>query len=877
MINNLLNRIKMYVMITSIESDFIDNYLSKLTIEDLPENCIEKSKTNNLRDYDFENILRSLDIQSYIEIFNANIVKLGATKQEKLFVNENLSKIIGIRNKIMHPRLLEFYDYPILNECFINIDKCIKHLEWKNVCHAKNNLLPNNEELLKLENNINLKKSINIIENLPQDVEFEETSFIGRKKEINEIKEKLFKKNVHILSIVGEGGIGKTSTTIKLLYDLLDDENQPFNIILWTSLKTKTLNNYEFEIIENAITTTAGMYKQLYEVVGGNQNIDDIKEYLIKLSEDFNILLVLDNLETINSEEVKEFLSRFTENAKVIITSRIGLGEMESRYKLSGLNDSDMLEYFDTLLELYGCKGYFSKEEKLNYAKNELHSNPLAIKWFVRTLSTKKDAKDIQDILNHKEDVIDFCMSNVYEQLSEDAKNLLNVLSVLNKSLTIGELFYFMEAEVDNELKIRKAINDLINSSFIEQSIYNEESLISISDFAKEFLMKLDKYDQLKLNNKQKELFAFEQELATDFNTDPYNIRNYKVNTNERHKLISCYYLRKSISCFYNKEFVQSNTLLDLARRISPNFFACNIVSAFLNSSSNPQKSLEEYNIALENATTTNETRMIYIFYAKFLLSTNDYNGAIEKLERAETILTDNYIIFEKTKILACCGRFEEAYKCIYKIKFEDIESNTNYRNLYYLRLADIKRREAERVDSRNISVKINKFIESLEIIEKESEPESETLNFIALILKDMYFVLQNKQTLEIIFETIEKYKYKIFKTPNFKILRNIITESKDNLPEFDGKRTLLIYMFDINSELPNLQEKEAIVSHVKDTFGFVKNMEYPQGIYFSKFNLNFEPQYGDIVELGDVVEVKQGLTTLSITYKTNIADKYNF
>ena len=163
------------------------------------------------------------------------------------------------------------------------------------------------------------------------------------------------------------------------------------------------------------------------------------------------------------------------------------------------------------------------------------------------------------------------------------------------------------------------------------------------------------------------------------------------------------------------------------------------------------------------------------------------------------------------------------------------------------------------------------------QIIEKESEPESETLNFIALILKDMYFVLQNKQTLEIIFETIEKYKYKIFKTPNFKILRNIITESKDNLPEFDGKRNLLIYMFDINSELPNLQEKEAIVSHVKDTFGFVKNMEYPQGIYFSKFNLNFEPQYGDIVELGDVVEVKQGLTTLSITYKTNIADKYNF
>ena len=876
MISNLLNRIKMYVMISSIEDDFISNYLELLTIDDIDENSISKAKSNGVSYNHLENILRALDLQCYIEIFNKNIINLKATRKEKKFINQVLSKVIGIRNKIMHPRLLEFYDYSNLHECFSHIDEEIKCLKWNSVLDARTNILPNNEELLKLEGKINLKKSSKIIENLPQDVEFEETSFIGRKKEIGEIKEKLFKKNVHVLSIVGEGGIGKTSTTIKLLYDLLDDENQPFNLILWTSLKTKTLNNYEFEKIENAITTTAGMYKQLYDVVGGENETEDIKEYLIKLSEDFNILLVLDNLETINSEEVKEFLSRFTENAKVIITSRIGLGEMETRYKLSGLNDADMLDYFDTLLELYGCTSYFTKEEKLNYAKNELHSNPLAIKWFVRTLSTKKDAKGVSEILSHKEDVIDFCMSNVYEQLSDDARNLLNILSVLNKSLTIGELFYFMEAENGNELKIRKAINDLVNSSFIEQSIYNEDSLISISDFAKEFLMKLEKYEQIKLNNKQKELFAFEQELATDYNTDPYNIKNYKVNVSERHKIISSFYLRKAVIYYYKKQIVESNNLLDLARRISPNFYACNIVSAFMNSSTNQQKSIEEYNIALENAKVINETRMIYIHFAKFLLSTNDYNGAIEKLEQAEMIEADNYIIFEKTKILACCGRFDDAYKCIYKIKFEDIQNNTTYRNLYYLRLADIKRREAERIDSRNISLKIEKFMECLEILNKEPNPENETLNFIALILKDMFFVIQSKQVLQTIFENIERHKYNIFKTPNFKALKSSLRDQKDVLPEFEGKHTLLTYVFDINSELANLAENEAIVSNVKDTFGFVKNSSYPQGIYFSKYNIDFEPKIGDIVELGDVIEQKQGFTTLTIKYKTNIIEKYN-
>ncbi len=875
MINKLLKRIKMYVMINSIEEDIIYNYLQFLTLDDIPSNL--KSEISSKKAINsFEDFLRALDLQQYIEIFNYNILKLEATSSEKKFVNSTLSEIIGIRNKIMHPRLLDFYDFPKLQECFNCISKELSLFSWTNVDFAQNNILPNNDELLKLESKIRLKKSLSVIENLPQDVDFEETSFIGRKKEIGEIKEKLFKKNVHILSIVGEGGIGKTSTTIKLLYELLDDINQPFNLILWTSLKTKTLNKYEFQKIENAITDTSGMYKELYDVVGGNDQQVDIKEYLISLSTKFNILLVLDNLETINSEEVKDFLSRFTENAKVIITSRIGLGEMETRYKLLGLKEEDMLEYFDTLLELYGFKNYFTYDEKLNYAKNELHSNPLAIKWFVRTLSSRKDAKDIKDILSHKDDVVNFCMSNVYEKLSEDAKNLLNVLSVLNKSLTIGELFYFMEVEKGNELKIRKAINDLINSSFIEQTIYNDDSVISVSEFAKEFLLKLDKYDQIRLNNKQKRLFAFEQELASDFNTDPYNIKNYFVSTSEKHKLVSAYYLREALSCYKNKNISECSNLLDIAKRISPNFFACNIVSAFLNSSTNPQRSIEEYEIALNNSTDINETRMIYIHYAKFLLSTNDYNGAIDKLDKAELIKKDEYIVFEKTKILSCCGRFDEAYNCIDSIEFHNIEKNRTARNLFYLRLSDIKRREAEKIDNRNISLKLEKLSECLTTVEKEPDPDEDTLNFIALVLTDMFYVVPNKKVLEIINETFRKYNTNLFKTTNFKRLKKIIREKKSEFPNFNGREELLSYVFDVDSELASLNKGEAIIYNVREDFGFVKNLDYPKGIYFSRFRLDFTPKIGDIIKLGKIIEKKQGFAVEHIEYVSNISKRNN-
>ena len=46
------------------------------------------------------------------------------------------------------------------------------------------------------------------------------------------LKAKLNKNNVHILSIIGDGGIGKTAIVLKLLYDLLDEENCKWELIL---------------------------------------------------------------------------------------------------------------------------------------------------------------------------------------------------------------------------------------------------------------------------------------------------------------------------------------------------------------------------------------------------------------------------------------------------------------------------------------------------------------------------------------------------------------------------------------------------------------------------------------------------------------------
>jgi len=438
----LRQKSEMYAMIIAIEEDFISNFYTSLRFDDIPEKNVSSANLVTHETDSFLSVLRGLDIQAYIEICNANIIKLNITVPQKHFIDTELNKIIPIRNAVMHPRPLGCFDYTMLKQVFKEIDEKQPCFSWDHVKMTRHNIAEHPETLMPPP--MSLKKSSTIMENLPSLVEYEETSFIGRKKEIGEIKAQLNRKNVNILSIIGDGGVGKTAITLKLLYEMLDDDNCQFELIIWASLKTNELSNSDFKEINNSIKTTAEMYNKLDTFVGTNQN-ENTKELIIDFAKNFNTLFVLDNLETINTAEIKDFFDKFSEYGKVLITSRIGLGEMEHRYKLGGLNSEDVKLYADTLLNLYGFECLYTEEQKTEIIQFQLHSNPLAIKWFVRCLY---NGQTTEEVLSHKEDLINFCMANVYDKLSKDAHAVLDILSVSGTELSYPELMYYMECGI---------------------------------------------------------------------------------------------------------------------------------------------------------------------------------------------------------------------------------------------------------------------------------------------------------------------------------------------------------------------------------------------------------------------------------------------
>lgn len=856
---------EMYEMIMALETDFIENFHSRLDLSDIPLNVANSAKITNDRDH-LLSILRGIDFQAYFEICNANIEKLRIGVKQKDFINKEFIKIIPIRNNVMHPRPLGLFDYPILKETFNMIDKILDSMTWSNVKITRKKIAEHPEELMAPP--MNLKKSDNIIENIPAIVDYEETSFIGRRREIGEIKAKLNKKNVHILSIIGDGGTGKTAIVLKLLYDLLDDENCNWELILWTSLKTNELNNYEFSEIRNSLKNTSAMYEQLASVVGAN-SVQNIQEYIIDLAKKFNTLFILDNLETINTSEIKDFLEEFTEYGKVIITSRIGLGEMEHRYKLGGLDNTDVMEYTDTLLSLYGFEGMFSNTEKYDIVVKQLYSNPLAIKWFIKCLY---NGQSVDKALEHKDDVINFCMSNVYEKLSDKAHEVLDIMVVSGVDLSYAELMYYLDCNLDDYNDISYALNDLIKCNFIDDAIFRTERKVSITKFAKEFL-KLNFVDtkQLvsKFKEKEKAILSFHQQVLQNKHKSLYTMKSFVFHNNEKSRIVAAYYLMKAIQSANSGDLDEAFKIVSFAKKLSPHYFECNKVAAFLYGTTSPLKAREEYDIAMEYCETEEEKATVLIVYAGFNLRCNDYQTAIKQLTIAQSIQpNNNYIKLEKVKILGCINEFKESYSLLHSIDYNSLDNH--YKNIYLTRKADLMKRESELFDQRDIMKKFELIRSAFSTLEESHEPDEQIYDYMVYLLSNLSYIIFDESVMRFIKDKLEKYFTFFRKGHKFKELKKNMMSKLDGVTDVSLKSELIKYFRDIDDILPRLELNEGIVYALKHElgFGFFKTIEYQKGVYF-KINYNIrEIQIGDVVEFDKIITTPKGVMVTNIKIK---------
>ena len=467
-------RIQVFALIQAFETDcrfqIEHNLLSRFDQEEILgpflDDALSRQSEERVAGGEDDSVVEFLDFQQAFEILRTH----GSLLDSNIVValnrhGEDMKFMSSLRNRIAHARALQVDDY-------VNCLRICRELVSDGWFSGKLE-----KTLREIENDPFWVSSLAIpileppvINNIPQG-DFDDTGLIGRQKVVSKLRKMLDRAGAggreRVFSLVAPGGIGKTAVAVEVLQSLVWDKASPFEMIFWTSLKTERLTAYGTEKIRDAIGDLSDSVPSLLRLLD-----DDAEPISLELLEGLNVLIVIDNLETVSATEVLDFIDELPESFTFLFTSRRGLGELERVIKLEPLDDKSCRNLLRRTCQASGESALAAaSEEFVQDCVQKLNRSPLAIKWFVNGVAS---GLTTDAVLARAGDVIEFSIGNVWAEISSEAKDIAVLLATLDRPLDASEIReHLIGASADS---INVALAELLSRLLIERSVRESTS-----------------------------------------------------------------------------------------------------------------------------------------------------------------------------------------------------------------------------------------------------------------------------------------------------------------------------------------------------------------------------------------------------------------
>lgn len=583
-----------------------------------------------------------------------------------IFISK-FDELNDLRNKIAHAKS-SFSDY--------DLENLIENLET--VCSKESFsdfLLFLRNESYKTSDYIsipeNFYKQTTCIHNLPAEDYELDGGYIGRKKEINEIKKKLYSDLDRVISITGAGGLGKTALALKVAYSILMDDNSNYKYIIWFSAKENKLTPEDGIVdIQSQITDYTSLLRDIADVLNIEYDEDyedyDIKEEVYKHFSENKCLLVIDNLETITDTNIITFIKDLPRPSQILITSRKGLGEIERRYELTDFPVESAVQLFRIIAKEKDKKDLVSlPNSTIENLVQKVKCYPLLIKWSIGKTCLGMDINKAFDaIYSGKSEISQFVFNDIFALFSENAKQLLYAMIVYgDKPISIQMLKHFVNFDDDD---FEDTIRDLVNCSFIKsEAIDNNGQLTTHYNMlflTRGFVQtKLDECEdparRFGLQKILHEINVNAEETIKSFNEYNKSLASFGIQTQEDKLAYNYIKIAKNFLKQDNIEAASKNFYKAL--EISPNLiYALNETAKFEASICH----IEEAEALFKKGIKINKNSLILSSYGIFLRKNDRATEAIGYFKQALGIDPSNAnILTELGRALSFTLNFQEA------------------------------------------------------------------------------------------------------------------------------------------------------------------------------------------------------------------------
>lgn len=277
---------------------------------------------------------------------------------------------------------------------------------------------------------LEIKKSVPL-SNLPRP---EYLEFVGREAYLERIQKLLAGRN-YVISIDGIGGVGKSALALEVANRVW--KAGKFEAVVWVTAKRTRLRIVGIEDIVPSLTTYETLVDSILKVLG----LTEFRSAAFELREKavlealrrLPILLVIDNLETIEDARIFTFLKDLPEPAKALVTSRLRLGEVERIVQLTAFSPEESAELLRVEAESKSIT-VPGRDQVFRSLHQVTGGIPLALKiaigWMAEGVPSAEVISKLKAGSGH---LLEFCFSEAYGRfLDDDSRLVFNIFPVFS-------------------------------------------------------------------------------------------------------------------------------------------------------------------------------------------------------------------------------------------------------------------------------------------------------------------------------------------------------------------------------------------------------------------------------------------------------------